>query len=158
AFAGALAFLAVVVRCLAHRPAGLQARAAAPLLLAGAAFLVVGPATALVRGDGATAPAFLAQQALGGGMLLAGLTYALAPVAVNQVPWSRRGAPWIALAAALGGAVLVASAHVAPALRLPGGALLGLAMLAHAANLAPMRKPRRECPPEWRVDEATGTP
>lgn len=147
---GLPALLAVAVALLvlagrAARAPGAQAKAAWPLFAAGAlALAAVMPLTWLAYDAWAAAAAFL----LGGeALLLAALTYALAPVVVNQVPYDRRWTRGIAPVALVGVAVLAWGLLGGPPLA-AGKALLAGAALAHVANLAPMRRPRRECPPD----------
>lgn len=143
ALVGVALGLAVLVARAARAP-GVQARAAWPLFAAGALALgAVLPLTWLgYEAWGAAAVLLLTGEVL----LLAALTYALAPVVVNQVPRDRRWTRGIALAALAGSALLAWGFLGGPTL-LAGKGVLAASALAHVVNLAPMRKPRRECPP-----------
>lgn len=135
--------LAVLVARTAHAK-GAQARAAWPLFAAGTVTLAsVMPLTWLgYDAWGAAATALLAGEAA----CFAALTYALAPVVVNQVPRDRRWT-WPIAAVFLVGTGLLAGAFVGAPTALAGKAFLGAAALAHVVNLAPMRRPRRDCGP-----------
>lgn len=143
----AVPFTVFVARVLLARPKGTQAKASLPFFAAGAVFLV-----GAVPADWARPglQGLLVAEAIGAGLLLVAATYALAPVVVNQVPWSRRLVIPLAALAAVGGALLVLGPDVprGASLRVAGACILALAMVGHALNLAPMRRPRRDCPPD----------
>lgn len=130
------------------KPAGPRARDARPLLAAALAPLAAG-ILLLVAGFGVDAAwTTLAAYALLVAVALAyaGLTLLTLPVLFNQRPAARFVLP-CAVAFPAGLALVLLSA-VSPVPRALGALVLGAAVALWLATLAPLRKPRRECPPD----------
>lgn len=78
-------------------------------------------------------------------LLLAALVHLTFPVVFNRPPARAFVLP--AALAATGGALLLAIGFLTTLPRWPGAALLAAALLLWLAALAPLRRPRRDCPP-----------
>ncbi|MEA3202276.1 MAG: hypothetical protein QOE90_3704 [Thermoplasmata archaeon] len=143
--------LALALGALA-RPAGKErgprARDAAPFLLAGAPLALVA-ALLVVAGFPASAPLVGAAAEVG----LAALACAWAalallglPVVLNNVPETRATWP-AALGLALAG-LLAGASQLVPVPEWAAGACAALGVIALGVALAPLRTPRRDCPPQ----------
>ncbi|HUR68895.1 MAG TPA: hypothetical protein VM370_06580 [Candidatus Thermoplasmatota archaeon] len=128
----------------AAKAAGARLGQAAPFLLAGSAAMA-GAIVFSVSGRG-IGFAFAAYYGLLAALALAvaGLSLLLLPVVFNERPDAR--GLWPSVGCALGGAALFAAGVLTRLPRWPGAALLAISVLCWLAMMAPLRRPRRDCP------------
>lgn len=122
--------------------AGPRMRDARPAL-AGAAALAAATVALLAAGMTTTGYVALLVALL---LAVAAVTLLALPVVFNQRPDARAVAPGVA--SALAGVALNALARGLPLGRWPAAVALAAALLLWLAALAPLRRPRRACPPE----------